>query len=64
MIARAGVGYSVEKNAKEGCLRLYGAIAKPIRITQVLCLDKSGRWWSKEDDDDKSPVRLGLRLRD
>ena len=59
-LGKLGVGYSLEKNAKDGCLRLYSSTKPPMRISPVLCLDKAGRWWSKESDDETA-ARLKLR---
>jgi hypothetical protein len=62
-LGKLGVGYSREKNAKDGCLRLYSSAKPPMRASPVLCLDKAGRWWSKDGDEDTA-VRLKLSERD
>jgi hypothetical protein len=56
-LALITIGYDREQNQKDGCLRLYSSTKPPMRISPVLCLDRGGRWWSKDADAD-TLVRL------
>jgi len=63
-----GIGYNAKTNEKDWCIRLYRPTKPHLTLqSPVLCLDRSGRWWSKPSDDAlssllfRTPVKLAAR---
>jgi len=64
-IWRLGVGYNVLTGKKDWCVHLYRADGKSLELEgPVMCLDQSGRWWSRASDQDGTPTPTSARLLD